>query len=294
MIFDSEQEDGNYHHPPADATYHPPSRRSRIINGLIIAFMLASAPLALFLAGYVLVAQLPLPASNQPTKSKSSSLAFTASFGFPTSVFSSYYYLPDAAKPTQEPQPVLYDPMLNVTFPYNLTNPDSIPHEDEDPIYFPIPVQNISYTQKDDLIIAAVANITKLLDNSTSLSNCAKCQAALTIAKSAVLLAPERAPEVMVNLCQKYGFKSNSSCEEEFTARTFGYIWIQVLFFGDMAGLDGQYVCSSLSDAFCPAPKTSLLDTKSLFTKPKPKNTKRHKPSGKRVKVLHMSDFHCK
>src|SRR5438552_3836562 len=37
--------------------------------------------------------------------------AYTPPFGFPTSAFASYYFLP--ASPTQEPQPALYDPVLN-------------------------------------------------------------------------------------------------------------------------------------------------------------------------------------
>ena len=68
--------------------------------------------------------------------------SYVAPPGFPTSAFSSYYFLP--ASPTQEPQPALYDPVLNITYPYNLTNPDTIPAEDADPVLYPVPVQVLS------------------------------------------------------------------------------------------------------------------------------------------------------
>jgi hypothetical protein len=43
-----------------------------------------------------------------------------ASAGFPTSAFASYYFL--SASPSQNPQPAIYDPVLNITYPVNLTN----------------------------------------------------------------------------------------------------------------------------------------------------------------------------
>ncbi|KAI7598497.1 sphingomyelin phosphodiesterase-like protein, partial [Hortaea werneckii] len=57
------------------------------------------------------------------------------------------------------------------------------------------------------------------------------------------------------------------TCNEDFDARTFGAIWTQVLALAD-------------------------VDTTKLFPKPKPVNASRPKPSGERLKVLHMSDFH--
>lgn len=96
----------------------------------------------------------------------------------------------------------------------------------------------------------------------------------------------------MVSLCNETGLHSASTCEEDFAVDTFGTIWTQILALADVSGLDGQYICNSLSSTFCPAPTTSPLNTTGLFPKPKPKHAKVHKPSGKRVKVLHMSDFH--
>src|SRR5579859_6281675 len=86
-----------------------------------------------------------LLALSQTTQAKSSSAPgvslFTAPAGFPTAVFSSYYVSP---APTQEPQPAIYDPVLNFTFPPNLTDPHNIPDVDTDPVYYPVPVSNVS------------------------------------------------------------------------------------------------------------------------------------------------------
>ncbi|KAJ6133024.1 hypothetical protein N7471_008239 [Penicillium samsonianum] len=48
----------------------------------------------------------------------------------------SYYLSP--AQPTQQPQPILYDPVLELTFPFELTGPDNIP-DNQDEVYFPVP-----------------------------------------------------------------------------------------------------------------------------------------------------------
>jgi len=44
--------------------------------------------------------------------------SFVAPAGFPTTAFSTYYPVPSG----QEPQPALYDPVLNITYPLNLTS----------------------------------------------------------------------------------------------------------------------------------------------------------------------------
>ncbi|KAG5341681.1 hypothetical protein C0989_007908 [Termitomyces sp. Mn162] len=54
-----------------------------------------------------------------------------------------------------------------------------------------------------------------------------------------------------------------------------------------------QGFCSQFIGGLCPAPATAPLNLKNWFKKPKPNPLpKARKPSGKRLKVLHMSDFH--
>ncbi|KAK4580259.1 hypothetical protein LTR86_000462 [Recurvomyces mirabilis] len=214
--------------------------------------------------------------------------SYVAPAGFPTSAFSSYYPVPSG----QEPQPALYDPVLNITYPLNLTNPDTLPDNDDDPIYLPAPIANLTAAQQQTVINNVLQEVGEIINGSYITGNCSKCIAALTVAKSAAQLAPSLVPAAMVQLCTSTGFHSKNTCEEDFEATTFGAIWTQVLALADVSGLDGQYICNSLSSTFCSAPTVSPLNTTSYFPKPKPANACAPKTSGQRVKVLHMSDFH--
>ncbi|KAI4124240.1 MAG: hypothetical protein LQ338_004919 [Usnochroma carphineum] len=241
------------------------------------------------LSAAVIVACYTVLSTTQSTQKASlGPPAYTVSARFPTSVFSSYY-IPPAA--TKEPQPALHDPVLNITYPLNLTNPDTIPQTDNDPIFYPRPVANVSNATAASLVQAAIANITSIIQSSAS-SNCTKCQHALAAAKSVAQITPQSVPNMLVTLCQRFQFASNSSCVNSYAATNYGAIWTQVLAFADVEGLDGRYICNNLRSTFCPRPTTSPLNTTGLFPKPKPANATAPKPSGERAKVLHLSDFH--
>ena len=227
--------------------------------------------------------------SQQLDPSVPGSSAYTVSAGFPTSAFSSYWQRPVA---TQEPQPALYDPVLNITFPLNLTNPDTIPTVDNDPIFYPQPTANISNSTAEALLQGAFKNISSIILGDTVVGNCSKCQASLGVAKVLAQNAPTRVPTLLVQLCETFKFSSNATCTDNYAATSFGAIWTQVLALADVTGLDGQYICNDLSSTFCPTPKTSPLNVTSLFPRPKPTNVSIPVASGKRVKVLHLSDFH--
>ncbi|EIT81440.1 acid sphingomyelinase and PHM5 phosphate metabolism protein [Aspergillus oryzae 100-8] len=216
--------------------------------------------------------------------------SYVAPAGFPTSAFSSYYYLP--AEPTQEPQPIIHDPILNITFPYDLTNPDTIPKENNDPVFFPEPSVNLSEPQQQALVHGVVANVTRIIAANNTNSNCTTCKAALAAAKPAALFAPTIVPETLISLCKKFKFASDDACEKKYTASAFGAIWTQVLAYADVQGLDGDYICNSLSSTFCSQPVTNPLNVSDWFPKPKPANPRVPSPSGERIKVLHLSDFH--
>ena len=201
----------------------------------------------------------------------------------------SYYFSP--ATPTQEPQPAIYDPVLKLTFPADLTDPSTIPTENNDPVYYPKPKQNLTKEQAEAIIQEGVANVIRVIKANDGSSSCTRCQNALAAAQAAVQLAPSLVPDAAVSLCKSTQFTSNASCEENYNATTYGAVWTTVLYFADVKSLDGQYICHSIG-GFCPAPVTSPLDTGNLFPKPKPENVAVPKPSGKRVKVLHLSDFH--
>lgn len=207
-------------------------------------------------------------------------------------VLRSYYYSP--AKPTLEPQPIIYDPVLNITFPYELTNPNAIPENYDEP-YFPVPSVNLSEYQKHALVESVVANVTAIIKSnltSSRCTKCTKCKHALAAARPAAMQAATLVPDAMVRLCKSFKFHSSETCEEDYAASTFGAVWTQVLAYADVEGLDGEYICHSLNRNFCSQPKTSPLDTTQLFPKPKPARARAPMASGKRVKVLHLSDFH--
>lgn len=215
---------------------------------------------------------------------------FVVPSAFPTSVFSSYYI---KAAPTSEPQPVLVDPVLNITYPLNLTNPKTIPQVSTDPVYYPKPIADLTNATSEAVVKAALAEINAIISDDGGLSsNCSKCVAALSVGKLVAQTAPSYVPDALVSLCQSTKFASNSSCVTSYAAGNFGAIWTQILALADVTGLDGRYICNALSSTFCPAPSLTPLNTTGLFPKPKPTNATIPKPSGQLVKVLHLSDFH--
>jgi len=230
-----------------------------------------------------------LTSAQQLDPSIPGSSAYTVPAGFPTSAFSSYWQKPVA---TKEPQPALYDPVLNLTFPLNLTNPATLPKTDGDPIVYPQPVANLSDSSQENLLQEAFKNISGIILGDPVKGNCSKCQASLGVAKVLAQNAPTRVPSLLVELCEAFKFSSNATCVDNYAAGSFGAVWTQVLALADVAGLDGQYICNDLSSTFCPAPKVSPLDITGLFPKPKPANASKPAASGERVKVLHLSDFH--
>ncbi|KAJ5390754.1 uncharacterized protein N7496_001822 [Penicillium cataractarum] len=215
--------------------------------------------------------------------------SYVAGPGFPTSAFGSYYVSP--ALPTREPQPIIYDPVLDLTFPYELTNPDVIP-ESSDEVFYPVPKGNLNSHQKHALVEGIKTNVSEIIKSGGSETRCSKCKRAMAAAKPAALYAPLLVPDAMISLCKTFGFKSEDACEETFASQAFGAIWTQVLAYADLEGLDGQYICHYLNNDFCEQPQTQHLDTSKLFPKPKPAQVQVPKASGERVKVLHMSDFH--
>lgn len=151
---------------------------------------------------------------------------------------------------------------------------------------------NLSDAAAEAIISTSVAQIMDIISaNNTGLaSNCSKCVAALSVGQMAAKLAPSYLPDAMVKLCQTTGFGSNSTCQSTYEASAFGAIWTQVLAKADVAGLDGRYICSSLSTTFCSAPP--VIPVKATFPKAKPADASVPVRSGKTVKVFHLSDIH--
>ena len=212
--------------------------------------------------------------------------SYTATAGFPTALFSSYYVPPS---PTQQPQPVIFNLLLNQPFPANLTDPKNLPEERPDPAVFPAPLSKTPPSDPDKVYQDAIDGVNQILQRNES--SCEMCKKGLLIGKSLAQLLPERVPVAMIELCQTTGFAEKSRCEVDYRANNLGQVWTQVLAYADVAGQDGDYICNFVG-TFCPLPPANTPDTTFLFPKPKPKNAKAVAPSGNRTKVLHLSDIH--
>ena len=176
---------------------------------------------------------------------------------------------------------------MNYTYPLELTNPATIPDEDEDPVFYPTPLYSV--TNGSAIVASAISQLSGIIAGSGT--NCSKCISALELGQYVAQRAPQLVPDMLVSLCISNKFASNDSCHETYDATNFGAIWTQILALANVSGSDGQYICNSLSSTFCPRPFTLPSDTSTYFG-PKPANVTVPKPSGQRVKVLHLSDMH--
>ncbi|KIM88956.1 hypothetical protein PILCRDRAFT_813955 [Piloderma croceum F 1598] len=209
----------------------------------------------------------------------------TAPGAFPTSVFKKYYNSPTAT--SAQPQPVISDPVSHETYPFSLTDPEHIPQLDtKDPHPLPPTASSSRLLQQAVNQIKAIATNPEFGNNS-----CSKCIAGLEIAKMLALAAPEQGPTLAIELCLAFNF--SSTCETTFSVLTLGAPITQVVANADVGSLDGQMICQSFLGGLCPLPPTSPLDLKGWFAKPKPNPLPApKKPSGERLKVLHISDLH--
>ncbi|KAK4179516.1 Metallo-dependent phosphatase-like protein [Triangularia setosa] len=214
--------------------------------------------------------------------------AFTVPAAFPTSVFQDYYVTPGPTTDSQ-PQPVIFDPVSNVTFPFNLTNPDRKPTHGLDPVLFPSAPANLTLEEIRALLYDATTSIRDIVETNTS-DNCSKCVASLLIGQTVARFAPTWLPAALISLCKETGFQEAAVCDEIYQATTYGAPWAQVLSHANVSGLDGQYICTFLSPTFCPEP--GVVPFKVQFPKPKPNEAKMPARSGEIVKVLHLSDLH--
>ncbi|KAH9962705.1 Metallo-dependent phosphatase [Lactifluus volemus] len=210
---------------------------------------------------------------------------FTAPGTFPTSLYQSYYNNPTAT--SAQPQPVISDPVLHKIYPSGLTDPHDIPQNDtQDPHPLPSPVSSDTLLQSAIQQVKHLFNYSPLKDDT-----CALCITSLEIAKFISLAAPEQGPAFSIFLCEQ--FKLSSTCNTTYGPTTLGSVITQVLAYADVGGYDGQLICEKLVSNSCTLPPTPPLNLTGWFAKPKPNPLPPPKtPSGKRLKVLHLSDFH--
>lgn len=203
---------------------------------------------------------------------------------FLTSLYSSYYNVPTAT--VSQVQPVISDPVTHEIYPFNLTDPNTIPNNDTvDPHLLPPPATSSA------LVTHAIAQLASIAANPVFGDNtCARCQAGLEVAKFAVLAAPEIGPDLAVAACQYFDF--DSECQLTYMLNNLGGVVTQLLAFADVGGYDGQAICANFLGS-CDMPLTTPLNSTEWFAKPKPDPLPTpRQPTGERLKVLHISDAH--
>ncbi|KAF7332972.1 Sphingomyelin phosphodiesterase [Mycena venus] len=205
---------------------------------------------------------------------------FTAPGAFPTSIFGSYYN--DPTQTSSQVQPVISDPVTNVVYPLSLTSPDTIPLIDtKDPTPFPPPASA-------DAIVAAAIRQIQLIVSPNSPSS--------PFINDPSHFSPRhpQGASISVALCEALGFQSSTeACEVGLGQFGLANVLTQVISNADVAGYDGQAICFEFGNGACPRPPTTPLNLTGWFAKPKPDPLPaRRTPSGERLKVLHLSDFH--
>lgn len=146
---------------------------------------------------------------------------------FPSSVFDRYYY---GASPTQNPQPAIHDPVLNLVYPLNLTDLSTLPSNDnQDPPILPPPVGNISAAEGAAFVASALEEVLQIFAPGNAFgSACSSCVAALPIFKSLAFVVPDLTPAALVEFCEAGGLASADACYQDFGLYTEGAVWTQV------------------------------------------------------------------
>ena len=91
----------------------------------------------------------------------------------------------------------------------------------------------------DSLLFAhAVEQILAIANNAFFTNGCAKCQAALEVAKFLAMAAPEQGPALAVAIC--HAFDLPSDCDTMYGKLGLGPVITQVVANADVGGYDGQ------------------------------------------------------
>ncbi|KAJ9477988.1 putative acid sphingomyelin phosphodiesterase [Pseudozyma hubeiensis] len=295
--------------PPSTASSCPssPSWRQTLWFRMKVVASLAS------LLGLVQLASTspaPLVAHNDAATSSSvagaggfdqQTSAYTASSAFPTSLFASYFNNPQSM--TAEFRPVVTDVARNSVFSDVLANPTILPlGPSPSEAVYPVATGTVS----PNIASQVRKELTDIFE-AEGPSNCTKCTDALKVAQKLARQSPKDVPDMLVEMCTKYSYKSASTCKKTYAPQVLGSVYSQVLSYADLTSqnsTDAQYICNIVvgsSTSNCTLPKPRHLDERYLDkwfrgkrTPPSSYNINVGKPTknGKDLRVLHMSDIH--
>jgi len=186
---------------------------------------------------------------------------FTAPRAFPTSAFSSMYFMPKDQEAI--PRPVVTD-VNGKPFPDRLNNPSSMPSSaPTDAGVLPAPqasASSVSPAQIHREVSSTIRN--------KSMSTCDRCKKALRLGQSLAQSQPHKVPGLLIQLCKEFQYKQfgrnpdvNRTCELSYTSGGQGGVFTQVLSYADLSdeGTDADYLCAQFFYGFCPMPKPDVL-----------------------------------
>lgn len=186
---------------------------------------------------------------------------FTAPRAFPTSAFSSMYFMPKNQEAI--PRPVVTD-VNGKPFPDWLNNPSSMPSSaPTDAGVLPAPqasASSVSPAQIHREVSSTIRN--------KSMSTCDRCKKALRLGQSLAQSQPHKVPGLLIQLCKEFQYKQfgrnpdvNRTCELSYTSGGQGGVFTQVLSYADLSdeGTDADYLCAQFFYGFCPMPKPDVL-----------------------------------
>jgi sphingomyelin phosphodiesterase len=145
----------------------------------------------------------------------------------------------------------------------------------------------------DQIATFAQQQIEGVIASNAFEGNCSKCIASLEIIKFLSLSYPDQVPTVLQNLCKKYGFANNETCDLRFSSTVLGPYLAQIFARMDISTDDMQLACAQQLGGFCPLPNPVPIDESTWFSKPKPASADiAPVDSGKMIRVIHISDTH--
>jgi sphingomyelin phosphodiesterase len=139
----------------------------------------------------------------------------------------------------------------------------------------------------------AEAQIDGIIASHAFEGNCSKCIASVEVVKFLALAYPAEVPPLLINLCKKYQFTDNTTCEMKYASSVLGAYLTQIAARLNVGTDDIQLACAFELGGWCPTPNPVPINESAWFSKPKPASANVAPPdSGKMIRVIHISDTH--
>ena len=84
--------------------------------------------------------------------------------------------------------------------------------------------------------------------------------AAVEVVKFLALSLPDLVPPLLQDLCKKYQFTDNTTCELKYSSTVLGPYLAQIVARMSVSTDDMQLVCAQQLGGFCPVPKAVPID----------------------------------